>query len=1550
MESIKQEIINNIYENGEQLITGPILQGVLLDMVDDVNDKVASASAAVPGDLVEKTGSWDDAADWVEQNSSSVVLQPDLDGYATEQWVEDQGYLKEVPEGYATTESLNDLSESVAQSIADIPEPDLSNYVTKPELNEATESVKEWVESKHYLTTASLSGSVTEETVGFMINDATASVKDWVESQSYATEQWVEEQGYLKEHQDISGLATTESVTSLSESVAQDFANLNIPDVSGLATTESVNQLSESIAQTIEDLPQVDLNGYVTTASYNADSASFDERINAITGSDLSSYATTASLNQLSESVAQDLEGKADKNDLPDFSGYATTASVNQLSESIAQELETKVDDEGVYNILAGTGLAESEYGEWIVYEAAKKDELLETSSSLSASIAAISGSDLSGYATTSSVNALSESVSSDSASFDQRINDINIPDVSGLATTQSVNDLSSSVGIISSSIHNELANKADAGDIPDVSIYATTASLNSVSQSLSASIASITASGSPVDLSGYATTASLISTTDPSNSAALFLETLKEAQWDEDRGWVIPSVVYDGEGDFGETAPAILKYLAEYDMIYIEQEYDEDTGEPSNWYVQWNIGNAEWEGNPVMNLLRFISSGSGNENTLVEWEQLSESDGTWYSPIVRDFYGYEGNPGVSASFVSTSASFDQRINSITGSGGSGVDTDLRSFLFGVESQTLTGITGSVTNIYSNISSDTTLGFNAVPDSGKSLGITIHNIGNSGVNVTLPATVAVGGTTYNLINNGVDNSGSMSIPSGEYGDIVVTRNGNNLFVRTSIDVSSISGSSTPVDLSGYATTASIEDNTNPDNSVAIFLNSIGLAQWDSDNYEWHYNLEQAVDSDPNDPFYLRLSWLGLVYWQEEPDPQWLPYGSFEDISRIIRDLQESGSFLVGEDDNYSLNAPTLSDYENASASFDSRINNIITGSGVDLSGYATTASVNNLSSSVGDISSSFAETIANIPTGSGGSGDYLPITGGTLTGNLKVNASLGVGTDPAGNNSLAVGSAGTSTNGANYSLAVGEKCKTSVYGGVALGRETRVEDNGAFGTATGFRNRVIKMAGYAGGCLSTASGEFATAIGFGAEAAAKGQVVLGAFNVVDSSNGTGSYAVIFGNGKSSTWNQDNPGDITRSNGLAIKWDGGIDINYSGSTITLQDKIAELEQSGADLAEIWVRGTGSGSAVLSGSFSRAEGNFAVASGLSDQASGAGSHAEGYQTTASGYYSHAEGHLSRATANAAHAEGSSYAKGSYSHAEGQSATAKGAYSHAEGLGTLATNPNEHAEGKYNATASNQIFSVGSGTGIGGEGVDLRRNAISILTSSHGSASVFVQGIGGYNGQNPQEGVNDLATVINNVSSSQSTPVDLSGYATTASVNALSQSIQQVGDNVSNLSASFDQRIDEIVAASGGIDPSNFAKAPSIVYITDGTYGLSGVNVSASSGITTNWVISNQQWQLENLDLSGFDRIECYFKYSPKVVVLPLDAGTENSDGYYVEKASTLSTDLKTSTQGNVDLSYFSRKWVVVDSTKTKLQVAVNTLTSDYLYKIVGYPKLV
>ena len=131
------------------------------------------------------------------------------------------------------------------------------------------------------------------------------------------------------------------------------------------------------------------------------------------------------------------------------------------------------------------------------------------------------------------------------------------------------------------------------------------------------------------------------------------------------------------------------------------------------------------------------------------------------------------------------------------------------------------------------------------------------------------------------------------------------------------------------------------------------------------------------------------------------------------------------------------------------------------------------------------------------------------------------------------------------------------------------------------------------------------------------------------------------------------------------------------------------------------------------------------------------------------------------------------------------------------------------------------------------------------------------------------------------------------------------------------------------------------------PVVVYETDGTTGLLGHNQSGYEG----------NWQLENLDLTPYKYIKCYFKastltdatgYTPSAIVtLPLDAAAKGPDIYTAGVMVALPFNRNRQYQISC----------AVDATKTKFQVIHQETLWDitasdannngrYLYKIEGY----
>jgi len=156
-------------------------------------------------------------------------------------------------------------------------------------------------------------------------------------------------------------------------------------------------------------------------------------------------------------------------------------------------------------------------------------------------------------------------------------------------------------------------------------------------------------------------------------------------------------------------------------------------------------------------------------------------------------------------------------------------------------------------------------------------------------------------------------------------------------------------------------------------------------------------------------------------------------------------------------------------------------------------------------------------------------------------------------------------------------------------------------------------------------------------------------------------------------------------------------------------------------------------------VAEGSGTSATAQNAHAEGYGSAATNNNAHAEGWATTAGGHSSHAEGRGTKTLANYAHAEGqNTVAGGACAHAEGHTALAYGNYSHAEGAHTQTSNLYEHAQGNYNKSNPGTIDSIGIGDST------TRRNATEVMQDGR----VYVYGVGGYDGTNPAA-AQDVAT---------------------------------------------------------------------------------------------------------------------------------------------------------------------------------------------------------
>ena len=1275
MEPIKQEIINNIFENGDKLITGPILQTVLIDMIDDVNGK--------DQEILSKTGSWDNAVTQIPNlatkeevtNLSESVARDlenvDLTGYATETWVQSQGYLTEHQDisNLATktelTEAKNNLqgnitslSESVARDIANV-DVDLTGYATE-----------QWVQSQDYASKT-------------YVNDAVSSSS--VDLTGYATETWVQNQGYLTEHQDISNLATkTElndtknnlqgNITSLSESVARDIANVDLTgyateqwvqsqgyltehqDISNLATKTELNDtknilqsdmvtLSGSMAKSIEDSAIA-----IGTEIQNKDYASKTYVDNAVSSSavDLTGYATE-----------QWVQNQGYLKEHQDISGLATKTELTSVSESVQTDI---------------TNLSESVANSAVLKKGTGTDSIVQK----------LTGNNEANTSVASGVGAIAIG-SQTTASADYSHAEGDHTNASGWGSHAEGSNTNAS-GDYS---HAE-GDHTDASEIYSHAEGYLTLALGQVSH---AEGFSTEASGLASHAEGYFTNASgyyshaegfgTIASNDNEHAQGQYNHSSENqifsvgagdgnpedpstvtrrnaisviAPWDNNTGMTLPYFFVKGVGSYNGTNPE----PGINDLATVINDLPSGGGGSSE--TLWKKGEGQGS------IVQKIASGTdfptatGTGSVAIGWSTLASGD-----------YSHAEGKGTIASGSCSHVEGNSTKAEGSDSHAEGTGTTASGYCSHAEGQN-TKASGQASHAEGQMTAASGLASHAEGLYTTALGSDSHAEGKD--------TIASGswshaeGTGSKASGESSHAEGYKASATGRYSHaegFYTTASGPYShaegYQTTALgDTSHAEGGFTTA--SGYYSHAE-GGHTNASNdyehaqgrynhSSKNQIFSIGTGNSDTDRRNAVSVLEVSNNNSYTSSFFVQniggydgtnptpgtndLATVisGLSSGGGSSETLWKKGTGTDSIVQVIasgekqptatgeraiatghntkatekyshaegQDTTASGigshaeGFWTEAPGNYShaegagTEASGLASHaeggytiaSNACEHAQGRYNHSSTnqifsiGTGNSSTDRRNAVSVLEVSNNNSYTSSFFVQNIGgydgtnplpgtndlatvinNLPSG-GGTGDYLPLTGGTLTGNLQVNSSMGVGTGPQGTHCLAVGDSNTNTRGSHYALAVGENCQVEgAYGGVSLGRENVV--NAAFGLATGFRCRTTSMSGYAGGCRSTASANFAFAAGFGAEATRVGQVVLGSYNELDPSGNnesTGSYAVILANGKSSTWHQDRPGNITRSNGLAIKWDGGIDIKYRDSTITLQDKLNEIE--------------------------------------------------------------------------------------------------------------------------------------------------------------------------------------------------------------------------------------------------------------------------------------------------------------------------------------------------------------------------------------------------
>lgn len=413
--------------------------------------------ASLRGDTPEigPNGTW-----VISGNDTGVIASPSLAGYATEEYVNAQIAAIDFPEPdltpYATRKELNEAilgiiipdvsgfatKEELDAAIKAIPAPDLTPYATKEELKQAIADIPK----------VDFTGYATEQFVRDEINKIPE-----VDLSNYATKQDVTDAIAAIPEVDLNNYATKDELPSIEGLASENYVQeqigqieipeapdltpyalkSEIPSIEGLATEEYVRQ---KIAEAELADSEVDLSAYYTKSEV-------DEKFENIEHPtvDLTGYATEQYVKDTVAAIPQ-----------PDLSGYVTD---EELLEAIGNIEIPSID-----------GLATEEYvGEKIAEIAIPDTTGLATESYVDEAIANIEhpSVDLTGYATEEYVTKkIAEAELADGdvdlsayytkTEVDTKFNDLVIPEAPDLSNYATKDEIPSVEGLASETYVDE--------------------------------------------------------------------------------------------------------------------------------------------------------------------------------------------------------------------------------------------------------------------------------------------------------------------------------------------------------------------------------------------------------------------------------------------------------------------------------------------------------------------------------------------------------------------------------------------------------------------------------------------------------------------------------------------------------------------------------------------------------------------------------------------------------------------------------------------------------------------------------------------------------------------------------------------------------------------------------------------------------------------------------------------------------------------------------------------------------------------------------------
>ena len=308
----------------------------------------------------------------------------------------------------------------------------IAKDVVTPEHTLSSKADKSFVEDNYY-NKSTVDKKITEAVTGGQVS-----------LDGFATEQWVNEQGFLKEHQDISQKADKSELPTKTSDLTNDSGYLTEhQDISHLATKAEIPTVPTKVSElendskfiTINDIPEVT----VPTKTSDLTNDSGFITINDVPVLEIpEEYVTETELNDkgfLTEH--QDISHLASRNWV-ELQGYAHQEDLLEISFNDIQDSPISIDDSGMINFVDESG----NVGFQINEEGLRVTDVIAGDHKLSEKANASDIPSLDGYAKTEDIPSLDGLVKSgDLPNFDEFAKTEDIPSLDDYASKEWVNN-----------------------------------------------------------------------------------------------------------------------------------------------------------------------------------------------------------------------------------------------------------------------------------------------------------------------------------------------------------------------------------------------------------------------------------------------------------------------------------------------------------------------------------------------------------------------------------------------------------------------------------------------------------------------------------------------------------------------------------------------------------------------------------------------------------------------------------------------------------------------------------------------------------------------------------------------------------------------------------------------------------------------------------------------------------------------------------------------------------------------------------------------------